>query len=195
MQDKIDVVLVGIGGQGIISLARVIADAVNSSGRNVIVSETHGLSQRGGSVIVHVRLGDVEAPLIAEGDGDVMIALEPIEAARYASYLRQGSTIVMNDELIPPPLPNVKVPDLGEIVNSLETAGLKPVIIPAVKLAEEAGIPQGVNMVLLGASIGLGLLGDYVSLDDAEDAVRRVLRSPERNIMALRKGFFYVKNT
>jgi len=195
MRDKIDVVLVGIGGQGIISLARVIADAVNSNGRNVIVSETHGLSQRGGSVIVHVRLGDVEAPLIAEGDGDVMIALEPIEAARYASYLRQGSTIVMNDELIPPPLPNVKVPDLGEIVKSLETAGLKPVIIPAVKLAEEAGIPQGVNMVLLGASIGLGLLGDYVSLDDAEDAVRRVLRSPERNIMALRKGFFYVKNT
>ncbi len=184
-------VLTGIGGQGIISLANVMANAALKSGTNVIVAETHGLSQRGGSVIVHVRMGDVEAPLIPRHGGDIMVSLEPIEAARYADYLRKGSLVLVEKEVIPPALPNVRVPKLEDILDYLKSQGLKPIVVPAVELAEKNGNPLGANMFMLGVLVGLGFNTDYFTRESVEAAIREILRKPEKNIRVFRAGIQY----
>jgi len=79
---RLNVVMVGVGGQGLVTAAKVLADAAIDSGTKALVAETHGLSQRGGAVEVHVRLGDVYAPLVPRGRADVLLAFEIIEAAR-----------------------------------------------------------------------------------------------------------------
>ena len=187
----VNYVLTGIGGQGIISLANVMANAALKSGTNVIVAETHGLSQRGGSVIVHVRMGDVEAPLIAKHNGDVMISLEPIEAARYVDYLKKGSTVLVEKSIIPPALPDIKVPTLDEIIEFLNARGLKPIVIPAVELAKKNGNPLGANMFMLGVLVGLGFNRGYFTAENVEEAIIENLRKPEKNVKVFRAGIEY----
>ncbi len=184
----LNIVLSGVGGQGIISLANVLANAVTRSGNNVIVAETHGLSQRGGSVIVHVRLGDVEAPLIPPGAGDFMISLDPLEAARYSNYLKPGSKLLIEENITPPPLPGVEIPSLQQVVEYLKTAGFNPLIVPAVVEASRLGNPLGANMFMLGVAFGQGLLDGFVEQEHIEEAIRNLLRKPEKNIQVFRKG-------
>ncbi len=185
---SLNIVLSGVGGQGIISLANVLANAVTRSGNNVIVAETHGLSQRGGSVIVHVRLGDVEAPLIPPGAGDFMISLDPLEAARYSKYLKPGSKLLIEENITPPPLPGVEIPSLQQVVEYLKTAGFNPLIVPAVVEASRLGNPLGANMFMLGVTFGQGLLDGFVEQEHIEEAIRNLLRKPEKNIQVFRKG-------
>ncbi len=185
---SLNIVLSGVGGQGIISLANVIANAVLESGGKVIVAETHGLSQRGGSVIVHVRIGDVEAPLIPPGNGDLMLSLDPIEAARYSVYLKKGSMIFVDNNITPPPLPGIKIPSLDEIVESLEKEGFDIIVVPAVDEAKKAGNPLGANIFLLGASYQTGILKEYINEEAIIDAIRKNLKKPEKNIEVFKRG-------
>lgn len=182
----LNVVLSGVGGQGIVSLANVIANAALHAGTNVIVAETHGLSQRGGSVIVHVRLGPAEAPLIPEGEGDVMLALDPLEAARYAHYLRRGALAFVEEKVTPPPLPGVKPPSTEEVVKSLEGAGLRVRVVPAIRRAQELGNPLGANVYMLGAAMASGVFEGYIGPEDVEASIRLVLKKPEKNIRLFR---------
>ena len=186
MDGTLNVVLAGVGGQGIVSLANVIANAALENGVDAIVAETHGLSQRGGSVIVHVRLGSAEAPLIPEGMGDIMIALDPIEAARYSYYLARGAPVYMEENITPPPLPGVKVPSLEEIVEALTGSGFRVEGGPAVRRAKELGNPLGANVYMLGAAMRSGLFEGYLTPESVEKAIRRVLRRPEKNIRVFR---------
>ena len=146
----LNIVVVGVGGQGILSLSRMIGEASLSHGWDVRVAETHGLSQRGGSVIVHVRIGkEVVAPTISQGEADMMLALELIEAARYSPYLKQGSLAVVNDKAIKPSLPGTKLPEIAELKKIIEaTAEVR--YLKASEIAITMGNPVGANMVVFG---------------------------------------------
>ncbi len=183
-----NIVIAGVGGQGIITTAKILAEAALIEGRNVLVAETHGLSQRGGSVVVHVRVGDVEAPLIPPGMGDLLIGLEAIEAARYASLLAPGASVVMNEDLQPPPLPRVKAPSLGDVLGSLKAAGLRVYSVNAVEEALKLGDARSANTLLLGYTAGLGLLEGVARPGGLEEAIARAIRRSRTAVEAYRRG-------
>ncbi len=185
----VNVVLAGVGGQGIITMASVLADAAIREGHNALVAETHGLSQRGGTVIVHVRLGDAEAPLIPRGGGDLMLALDAIEAVRYAGYLRRGAPVVVDKRVTPPPLPNIRVPSLGELLDALSRASVRLYPVAAVETAVLMGNPRAANMYMLGYGLAVHGYGGLVTLKALEEAVRERVRDPESNIRVLRRGY------
>ncbi len=184
-----NLVIVGVGGQGIITMANVLASAAVAKGHNAIVAETHGLSQRGGTVIVHVRLGEAEAPLIMEGKADLLIALEATEALRYANYLAKGAPAIVDSRLIRPPLPNVEMPSLEDVYKALGEAGIRVFKTNAVEKAEELGNPQGANMYLLGYGLAINGYGGYVDAPSIEEAIRQKVRNPEANIKVFRVGY------
>ena len=98
-----NIMIVGVGGQGTLLASRILGNAVIGQGYDVKVSEVHGMSQRGGSVVTYVRFGDkVYSPIITEGEADFIISFEKLEAARYAKYLNQNGTIVVNTQQIDP---------------------------------------------------------------------------------------------
>jgi len=185
----VNLVLAGVGGQGIITMATVLADAAIRAGSRGLVAETHGLSQRGGTVIVHVRLGEAEAPLIMRGTGNAMLALDAIEALRYLEYLRPGAPVIVDKRITPPPLPNIRVPRLDEVLGALREAGVQVYPVNAVVEAQELGNPRAANIYVLGYALALHGFGGHVTLEALEEAIRARLRSPETNIRVLRKGY------
>ena len=187
--EPVDIVMVGVGGQGIITMASVLAEAALRKGVNAIVAETHGLSQRGGSVLVHVRLGDAEAPLIMRGTAGLMLALDGIEAIRYLEYLSPNAVVVVDKRVTPPPLPGVKVPSIVEILEALEETGLEVHPVGAVETAVALGNPRAANMYMLGYAAAVHGYGGLVDVGDLEEAVRARLKSPESNVRVLRKGY------
>jgi indolepyruvate ferredoxin oxidoreductase beta subunit len=185
----LNLVVVGVGGQGLLTLSSIIANAALSRGYNAIVAETHGLSQRGGTVIVHVRIGDVDAPLLPEGAADAILSMELIEAVRYLPFLRKGGTMVVNDYLIPPPLPKIKVPSRDEILSELKKYADKLIIVPATNIALELGDVRVANMALFGAALKYGVFGDIIDFTAAEEAIRQAFpKAAELNIKALHEG-------
>ncbi len=184
-----DVVIVGVGGQGILTASNILARASMKAGLNIVMSEVHGMAQRGGSVEVHVRIGDVLSPLIPLGSADIMIALEPVEALRYSKYLNERSVVVINDRPIVPmtvSLGLARYPTMDEIVEALEAITPNIVMIGASAVAEKLGAIQATNVVMLGAISAL-LPFDFELL---EDGVREVLppKLHDLNIKALRTG-------
>lgn len=145
------VMIVGVGGQGTLLASRLLGNAVISEGYDVKVSEVHGMSQRGGSVITYVRFGEkVASPIIEKGEADLIIAFEQLEAARYLPYLKKGGRIVVNTQKIDP-MPVVtgaaSYPD-GVIEQLKEKANITA--LDALSLAVEAGTSKAVNVVLMG---------------------------------------------
>ncbi|WP_054836165.1 2-oxoacid:acceptor oxidoreductase family protein [Metallosphaera hakonensis] len=118
--DKLSVLIAGIGGQGVVTAGRIIAEAFSVKGFKVFEAETHGLSQRGGAVNVHVRIGNVDGPLISKSGADILIALEATEALRNIEYLSNHGAIFLNASVKPPSLPKVKVYQLSEITEILK---------------------------------------------------------------------------
>lgn len=144
--------LVGVGGQGTLLASRILGNALLSLGLEVKVSEVHGMSQRGGSVVTYVKYGEkVYSPVIEQGEADYIISFEELEAARWVSYLKQGGTIITNTQQIAP-MPVITgaqtYPDA--IVEKLRALGVKLIAIDALKLANEAGSSKAVNVVLMG---------------------------------------------
>ncbi len=154
MENRVtNILLVGVGGQGIILASEIMADVFMEAGFDVKKSEVHGMSQRGGSVSTHVRFGSkVYSPLIKEGEVDIYIAFEELEALRYLSFLGPRPAILLNEQRLNPPsvsLGNEEYPvDVKEVLS--RRAG-KFKHIPARDLAVKAGDVRAVNVVLLGA--------------------------------------------
>ncbi|MFP3172439.1 MAG: indolepyruvate oxidoreductase subunit beta [Acidilobus sp.] len=184
---RLNIVMVGVGGQGLITAARVLGEAAIEGGCKVIVAETHGLSQRGGAVEVHVRLGDVYSPLVPRGEADVVLSFEMIEAARGTSYLRQGGLLLTSDVLMPPPTPGLKPIKRQQIEDALRRAGIRYAVVPAREVAEKVGNYVVENMALLGALLGTGLLDGFV---DAEKVRAKVQELPmaDKNLAAFEEG-------
>jgi len=151
-----NVVLAGVGGQGLLSIAAVLGEAARAEGLHLKQAEVHGMAQRGGVVESHIRYADapVHSDLIREGTADLILSLEPMEALRYMHFLSEGGAIITSDA----PVENIgNYPELGEIFEELRQLP-HVAIIEADRLAREAGSPRCANMVMLGAGSGrLGL--------------------------------------
>jgi len=149
-----DIVVVGVGGQGVILLSSIIGKAALKAGLPVRSAETHGMAHRGGSVINHLRIGCMFGPLVPVGGADILVALEPAEALRYAHYLSKDGVALVNTK---PVLPSTvtsgqsKYPPLEEILALLQRICRSIKTFDATKLAVKAGNSQTMNVVMLGA--------------------------------------------
>ncbi|KSW11687.1 hypothetical protein CF15_02395 [Pyrodictium occultum] len=189
MAGSLNILVSGVGGQGLITLSTIIARAALRRGVDALVAETHGLSQRGGIVTVHVRLGDVDAPLVPRGAADAVLSMELIEAVRSLAYLRPGGTVVVNDYLVPPPLPGVEVPPAQRLIEELGRRAGRLVVVPATSEALRLGDSRVANMVLLGAALEAGVFEGYIDEAAVEEAIREAWpRAAEINLAALRAG-------
>jgi indolepyruvate ferredoxin oxidoreductase beta subunit len=187
-RESFNIVIAGVGGQGVLTLSRIIGEASLAGGLNILVAETHGLSQRGGSVVVHVRIGDVDSPLVPLGEADLMIGLELLEVLRNVSYMRRGGFIVADKLVIPPSIPGVTVPSVDSVIEALRGLDVELILTPASEVAEKLGDVRVANVYLLGRALSKTRLGDIISFD----SVARVLRglpNPELNLKALELGY------
>lgn len=146
------VLIVGVGGQGTLLASRLLGNAMLSLDYDVKVSEVHGMSQRGGSVVTYVRYGDtVHSPIIETGEADVILSFEQLEAARYLPFLKPTGTIVVNTQQIDPmPVITGAAQYPENILKSIEEKGIKVIAADALSLAKEAGSEKAVNVVLIG---------------------------------------------
>ncbi|ARM74676.1 indolepyruvate oxidoreductase subunit beta [Acidianus manzaensis] len=170
--DKVDIIIAGIGGQGIITMGRILVEASNLSGIKALVSETHGLAQRGGAVNVHVRIGDVLAPLIRKGNADYLIALEATEALRNIDYANKNTIIIINKLVERSVLPKIKMLSFEEILEKIRRISNNVIPIDAKKLAIEAGNPKAMNAVMIGTMMSFGKLKNLVNEENILKALR-----------------------
>jgi indolepyruvate ferredoxin oxidoreductase beta subunit len=164
MGDKVtSILLVGVGGQGIIRASDIMAEVFLDAGFDVKKSEIHGMAQRGGSVTSHVRFGEkVYSPTIKEGAADILLAFEALEALRWIHHVKSDSAVIMNDHRINPPVVNLgKMSYPERIEETLQQHCSRLHVLPATRLAQEAGDIRSANVVLLGAMSHLcGVEGD-----------------------------------
>ena len=146
------IVICGVGGQGSLLASKLLGKVLVNEGYDIKVSEVHGMSQRGGSVITYVRYGDkVYSPVVQSGEAEFVISFEKIEAARYAHLLKKGGIIITNTQRIDP-MPVIigaaEYPDGG--LDELTAKGVQIEALDALALAEQAGSAKAVNIVLMG---------------------------------------------
>jgi indolepyruvate ferredoxin oxidoreductase beta subunit len=147
---KQDIILAGVGGQGILSIAFVIDNAALKQGLDFKQAEVHGMAQRGGAVQSHLRISDkpVFSDLIPKGAADMILSVEPLESVRYLDYLSPEGIVVTSRS----PFVNIPdYPDIDEVLRAIETVTNR-VIVDSDGLAKEAGSPRAQNMVMLGAA-------------------------------------------
>ena len=152
MTDTINVLIVGVGGQGTLFAGKVIGEVAEKSGLMVKQSEVHGMAQRGGSVVTYVRIGDqVISPLIEKGEADLIVAFEQLEALRWIGFLKPNGLVIVNEQKISP-MPVIigaaKYP--ADVFDRMDRAGVQTVRVDAPAIAAQSGNPKAVNIVLLG---------------------------------------------
>jgi indolepyruvate ferredoxin oxidoreductase, beta subunit len=149
-------VLVGVGGQGTLLASNILADVGLAAGLDVKKSEVHGMSQRGGSVVSHVRWHPerVSSPLVGLGEADILLAFEKLEALRFAEFLKPGGTAVVNEMQIVPITVSAGTgvyPEDADLDRALAALGAREIRVQGERLAQEAGNVKAANVVLLGA--------------------------------------------
>ncbi len=149
-------VLVGVGGQGTLLASNILAEVGLAAGFDVKKSEVHGMAQRGGSVVSHVRwnTGSVYSPIVARGEADILLAFEKMEALRFAEFLAPGGTAVVNEmEIVPITVSagSATYPGDEHLRRAAEDLGARLLMVPGERLATEAGTVKAANVVLLGA--------------------------------------------
>jgi indolepyruvate ferredoxin oxidoreductase beta subunit len=153
MTDSGNILMCGVGGQGILLASEITSSALIKAGYDVKKSEVHGMAQRGGSVVAHLRYGDkVYSPLIEPGTADIELAFEILESVRYMNYLHKNSKVIVNTQKIYPPSVATGVetyPD--DILDTLRQSKLSVLPIDAFSVAQELGEPRAVNMVIVGS--------------------------------------------
>jgi indolepyruvate ferredoxin oxidoreductase beta subunit len=172
---KTDIIFIGVGGQGILTAISALGMSANKAEMNVVMSEVHGMAQRGGTVEAHVRMGDVHGPLIPDRSAQAMVAFEPCEALRGVGKISPDGIILINTTPVYPftvSLGEEEYPAIEDIVSALEGVAGSVIAFDALTIAKETGNPRGANMVMLGALVGTGVLPFPAEI------VRKVL--PER---------------
>ena len=184
---KFDIILAGVGGQGVLSLSSIIASAALDDGLFVKQSEVHGMAQRGGAVTAHLRLSDrpIESDLVPLGTASLILSLEPLESLRYLDWLAPDGVVVTATQ----PVSNIAeyptLPDLTAVIERLPRA----VLVDATGIAKHAGLAQATNMVMAGAASAL--------LPMRGETIERAVRSRfshkgtaviEQNLAAFRAG-------
>ncbi len=158
-----NVLIAGVGGQGAILASELLALAAAAAGHDVKQGEFHGVAQRGGAVFSHVRFGDrVHSPMARQGDVDYLLALEKLEALRYAHFVKPGGTIIVNDHKVEPIRLADQRPYPDDAIDFLSGKGFNVVAVKATETAIELGNHRAANVVLLGVLAALLSIPDEV---------------------------------
>lgn len=184
---KLDIILSGVGGQGILSIAAIIGEAAIRLGMNIKQAEVHGMSQRGGDVQSNLRISSepIYSDLIARGSADAIISLEPMEALRYLPYLSEGGWIVVNST----PFININSYPQPEVLWEELRVLPQVIMIDVDTIAKDCGTPRAANIVLLGAaSVVLGIEQEELERGIEQIFGRKGENVVEMNIKALRAG-------
>lgn len=172
MQNTKNIMIVGVGGQGTLLASRILGNAVISEGYDVKVSEVHGMSQRGGSVVTYVKYGDkVFSPIIDRGEADMILAFEKLEAARALPYLKEGGTVILNDREIAPMPVIIGAAEYPDGLVADIAAKAKVIAIDALSLSLEAGSAKAVNVVFIGVLARSSDISKEVWIQTIKDTV------------------------
>lgn len=185
--DKLNIMIVGVGGQGTLLASRILGKVAVAMNLDVKVSEVHGMAQRGGSVVTYIKLGKkVHSPLIEEGEADIILSFEQLEAMRWFKYLKKGGRLIINAQKIDP-MPVItgaaQYPD-GIVETLCERCSVT--MTDALDIAVKCGSPKAVNVVMIGIMAGYLDIGEQLWTD----AVREVVpvKAVEANLTAFKQG-------
>lgn len=159
-----NIMIVGVGGQGSLLASKLLGKLLLTKGYDIKVSEVHGMSQRGGSVVTYVRFGNkVYSPIIDKGEADFIVSFEMLEAARWTEFLKPGGKIIANTQQINPmPVITGAAEYPEELAEKIRSSGIDLVAVDALSLAEQAGSAKAVNIVLMG------ILSQYFDFTEEE---------------------------
>lgn len=184
------IMIVGVGGQGSLLASRLLGNVLLAQGFDVKVSEVHGMSQRGGSVVTYVKYGDkVYSPVIEQGEADAVISFEQLEAARWLPYLKKGGHLITSTQKIDPmPVITGAMEYPEDIIKKISDLGVDITAVDALKLAEEAGNSKASNVVLMG------VVSTKMDFDDKlwQNAIEQCV--PEKFLELNKKAFELGKN-
>ena len=185
------IMIVGVGGQGTLLSSRLLGAVLTAKGYDVKVSEVHGMSQRGGSVVTYVKYGDeVYSPIIEKGEADYILSFEQLEAARWLPFLKKGGKLIVNTQQIDPMSVVIGAAEYPQgVIEAIGATGADITSIDALSLAVEAGSSKAVNVVLMGV---LASKTD-IAYDTWVDAVKATVPAKflELNLKAFDLGYNY----
>lgn len=183
------IMIVGVGGQGSLLASKLLGALLTNEGYDVKVSEVHGMSQRGGSVVTYVRFGDkVYSPVISKGEADYIVSFERLEAARYVDCRKKDGKIIVNSQTIDPmPVITGAAEYPFDVLDELKSKGVFVDEIDALSLAEDAGTTKAVNIVLMGR------LAKYFHIDCEKwiEAIKSTVKPQfvDVNLKAFKNGY------
>lgn len=185
-------VFVGVGGQGNLLASRLLGEAALAGGIPAVVSEIHGMAQRGGIVESAVLMGNVTSPIVSPGEADVLVGFEPVETLRALGKCNKGTVIITNTHPLPPFTVAVgqgTYPPLDQILTLIREKAGKMIALDGDAIAEGVGNPLALNMVMLGALIGSGTIS--ISAEEMKRAISSSTKKAflESNLKAFDQGF------
>lgn len=190
-----NILLVGVGGQGILTIAQLLGYGIIAKKLNPVISEIHGLSQRGGSIFVNVKIcEEICSPTFSYGEADLIASLELLETLRYLNYANPNTILLSNTKIIRPSIPNVKLPNPEDIMNYIKRKIKNVYFINASEIAEKKiGFPKATNMVILGAISKI--ISNYVDANEIKKRIREFMSKEfaEHNVKAFELGYETIK--
>lgn len=187
--EKLNIMIVGVGGQGTLLASRVLGTVALKKSLDVKVSEVHGMSQRGGSVVTYVKLGQkVYSPLVEKGEADIVLAFEQLEALRWVEYLKDGRKMIVNEQKINPMpviIGKAKYPE--NIIEKIKDNYGNIISVDALNIAKQCGNIKAVNMVLLGVMARLTQIEKEVWLESMKEVIPG--KFIEINLKAFEAGY------
>ncbi len=187
---KVGIVYAGVGGQGVLTASSIVGKAALLSGMNVVMSEVHGMAQRGGIVVTEMKIGEAKSPLLGQGEADIVVGFEPVEAYRILKKAHPGSYVIVNTEPIIPTTVSLEgktYPDIEQILRNMKN--LHVVSLEATELARKAGNVIATNIVMLGALARIPLFP--IKKEILEEAIKKTInpRYHEMNLKAFQMGY------
>lgn len=183
------IMIVGVGGQGTLLTSRILGNVGISTGADVKVSEVHGMSQRGGSVVTYVKMGEkVSSPVIEKGEADILLCFEELEALRWIDYAKKDASIIINTQRIDPmPVITGKAKYPENIIEKISADYMNVVTVPALELAEACGSIKAVNVVMIGVLARRTGIPEETWIESIRKTVKP--QFVDMNIEAFKKGY------
>lgn len=184
-----NILISAVGGQGALLASRIFGTIAEKTGQDIKLSEVHGMSQRGGSVVTHVRMGEkIYSPVVEKGTADFIMAFEQLEGARYVDWLKEGGTLIVNEQQIDPmPVVSGAIEYPSDLIENFSQLNIKLYSVDAVELAKEAGNVKTANIVLIG------ILASITDIPKGiwEEAIIETVpeRFAEENLKAFKLGY------
>ena len=184
------IMIVGVGGQGTLLASKILGRVLLSRGYDVKLSEVHGMSQRGGSVVTYVRFGEkVYSPIVDAGEADYILSFEALEAARWIGYLKKGGTLITNTQRTYPMPVITGAMAYPENIPEKLAAKANVVALDALSMAMEAGSPKAVNLVLIGVLSALTAIPEQTWLDAIETTVPAKFLEMNKRAFAMGRAY------